>query len=60
MNLMHTPNFEILKDSTNCENQIRLNQIFQALIIDLKKALNLDLVNKQFKLHFKVEPSSIL
>ena len=51
MNLMHTPNFEILKDSTNCENQIRLNQIFQALIIDLKKALNLDLVNKQFKLH---------
>jgi hypothetical protein len=51
MSVVKSPNFEVLKETSLCDDEIRLNQVFQNILDDIKIYLNLDLVNKRFKLH---------
>ncbi|TFF97044.1 MAG: hypothetical protein EU547_05425 [Promethearchaeota archaeon] len=44
------PNFSVLMEMNIYDNKIRLNEIFQVILNDLISYLNLELVNKKFKI----------
>lgn len=51
MNLVNSLNLDKLKELSNMEDPIKINQIFIYLMNELKAYLNLDVINKKVKIH---------
>jgi len=59
MNLVNSPNLDKLKELSNIDDPIKINQIFIYLTNELKAYLNLDVINKKVKIHVVDEINEI-